>query len=140
MSAANTDKAAIDALTFAFFNLFTNKDRQTPDCDVIYDLCLPGTVIMESKQTGQKKYSLSEFVTPRKYAVQNGILTNFEEVELSEQTYINSNTAIRSSAFQKNGFIHGTFFDEYGTKVFNYIKTGGLWKITVVAWEHEFPY
>lgn len=140
MSVANTDKAAIDALTFAFFNLFTNKDRQTPDCDAIYDLCLPGAVIMERKHSGQIKYSLSEFVAPRKHAVRNGILTNFEEVELGEQTYINTNTAIRSSTFQKNGFINGAFFDEYGVKVFNYIKTGGLWKITAVAWEHEFPY
>lgn len=138
MSAITTDKSAIDSLTFAFLNSFSNKDRQIPDCDAIYELCLPNTIIIERKNSKELKYNLKEFIAPRKHALHNGILTNFEEIELEEQTYINNDTAIRSTTFQKNGFINGIFFDEYGIKVFNYIKTGGLWKITAVAWEHEF--
>lgn len=138
MKAISTDKSAIDTLTLAFLNSFTNKNRQTPDCDSVYELCLPGTVIIERRKNKELKYNLTDFVLPRKHALQNGILTNFEEVELEEQTYINGNIAIRTSTFQKNGFINGIFFDEYGIKVFNYIKNNGLWKITSLAWEHEF--
>lgn len=140
MSTVATDKSAIDTLTFAFLNSFTNKDRQTPDCDAIYGLCLPSTIIIERKKNKELKYNLRDFILPRKHALEKGILTNFEEVELEEQTYIKNDIAVRSSTFQKNGFINGTFFDEYGIKVFNFLKTGGIWKITAVAWEHEFPY
>lgn len=140
MKAVTTDKSAIDSLTYAFLNSFTNKDRQTPDCDSVYDLCLPGTVIIERKNNKELKYNLTDFVLPRKHALQNGILTNFEEVELEEQTYINENIAIRSSYFQKNGFINGIFFDEYGIKVFHFLKIDGNWRITAVAWAHEFPF
>jgi hypothetical protein len=48
-----------------------------------------------------------------------------------------SNIAQRFSRYQKSGYLNGTYFKEYGSKFFQFIKTNNGWKINSLIWEDD---
>ena len=64
----------------------------------------------------------------------NGILQEFEERELSETTIISKNIAQRYSAYSKEGIFEQATFSETGTKMFQFLKINGCWKISSLIW------
>jgi RimJ/RimL family protein N-acetyltransferase len=135
--AVATDKLAIDNLTKQFFNLFTNTNQRQLDLNSIYDLCLAKTIIIKKNKLEEVIYNLDSFIEPRKKILSDGTLTEFEESETNEETKIVGNIAQRFSKYQKKGFLNGTFFQEYGTKLFQFVKTKEGWRINSLIWEDD---
>lgn len=131
------DKFLIDQLTKSFFNIFTNINNQQPNWNIIHTICLPETIIIKKSSNEEEIYSLNAFIEPRKKILSDGTLTEFEEYEIFEETKILDNIAQRYSKFQKNGYFNQTYFKEQGNKLFQYIKTNNVWKISSVIWEDD---
>src|SRR5918911_706195 len=66
---AGNDKQAIDALTRAFFGVFSNRDCKRAELDVLYELCLAEAVIIKTCADAPTIYNLRQFITVAKLAV-----------------------------------------------------------------------
>ena len=76
-------------------------------------------------------------IEPRKKILSNGSLKNFNEMELTDETWMIGNIAQRHSRYQKEGEFNGNYFKEYGHKFFQLIKTAEGWKINALIWEDD---
>lgn len=137
MDPPTPDKLLIDQLTETFFSIFTNVNAQQPDWNSIYTLCLPQAIIIKKSDTSEIVYDVQSFIEPRKKILSDGTLTEFEESEIYEETRIVDHIAQRYSKYQKNGYLNGNQFQEYGSKLFQFIKTKDGWKINSVIWEDD---
>jgi RimJ/RimL family protein N-acetyltransferase len=131
------DKSEIDNLVTSFFSIFTNTNQQLPDWDLIQKLCLPETLIIKKNGLTETVYSLHSFIEPRKEILSNGTLTDFKERQIKEETKITGNIAQRFCRYQKSGYLNGNYFNEYGNKFFQFIKTTNGWKISALIWEDD---
>lgn len=128
------DKQSIDKVVEIFFNIFTNTDKK-PDWYIIHAICLPETIIIKKTGLAEEVYNLHTFIEPRRKLLSDGTLTEFEEMETGEETKIIGNIAQRSSKYLKSGYLNGQYFQGYGNKFFQFIKTADGWKINALIWE-----
>ena len=131
------DKQRIDRITKLFFRIFNNTNEQQPDWSIIHSICIPETILIKKNKLEQVVYNLQTFIEPRKKILSDGTLTGFEESETEEETRITGNIAQRFSKYQKNGYLNGNHFHEYGTKLFQFLKTADGWKISSLIWEDD---
>lgn len=130
------DKVKIDKLVKDFFSVFTNKDAN-PNLELLYKICIDGTIIIKNTNGLCETYNLDTFITPRKELLTNGSLIHFEEIELKENTTITRNIAERISQYEKKGILNDQLFSEKGTKMFQFVKIGNGWKICSVIWDDK---
>ena len=131
------DKLEIDNTTNVFFDIFTNINQKPPDWTIINNVCIPETIIIKKTDTTEVVYNLDNFIEPRRKILTDGTLTNFQEIEIKEETKIIGNMAQRFSKYQKSGYLNGTYFKECGNKFFQFIKTNNGWKINSLIWEDD---
>ncbi|GHM99272.1 hypothetical protein WSM22_07620 [Cytophagales bacterium WSM2-2] len=129
------DKCLIDVLVTSFFAAFSNIDSRKPDLQILNELCLPEVMIIKKSGAQEEIYNLQTFVEPRKKILTDGSLTNFTERETHEETKITGGLAQRFSAYQKSGQQNGVPFKQNGTKLFQFVKSKQVWKISSVIWE-----
>lgn len=134
---ASADELKINFLTQDFFAVFTNKNNKAPELEKLNSICLPACSIKKSIANTVEQYSLKEFIEPRKKILSNGILKEFEEFEISHQTKVLENIAIRNSKYLKSGYENGNLFQTKGTKKITFQKTNYGWKIAAFEWEDE---
>lgn len=130
-----TDRALINQLTKSFYKLFTNTGNQQADWNLIYELCIKEAVIIKKIELNEEIFTLLSFIEPRKQILTDGTLTEFEEMEIKDETNIIGNIAQRLSAYSKKGYLKGIYFEEKGNKLFQFIKTKNGWKICSLVWE-----
>lgn len=130
-----SDKLSIDKLVKLFFMVFTNKNQQLPNWELINKICISEAIIIKKTGLTENVHSLQSFIEPRKEILSNGTLTEFEEIETEEETTILGNIAHRFSKYQKSGYFNSNHFQQYGNKLFQFIKTKNGWKISSVIWE-----
>jgi len=131
------DKIEINDLTKQFFNLFDNTDNKIPDWTIAQKICIPEISIIKKTGLTEVVYNLTNFIEPRKAILSDGTLTNFQELELHEETQIIGHIAQRRSRYQKSGNLSGKLFTETGTKFFQFIKTKNGWRINSLVWEDD---
>lgn len=131
------DQSAIDKVTAAFFDLFTNTDKRLPDLTSIHSLCIPETIIIKKTGLAQEVYHIESFIAPRKKILTDGTLTNFSEKEISSETTISGHIAQRFSRYEKSGYMNGSYFKACGNKLFQLIKTADGWMISSLVWEDD---
>lgn len=137
LNTTSPDKPAIDSIVKTFFGIFTNTNESEPGWNKIDQVCMPGTSIIKKWDTGEEVYNLESFIAPRRKMLTDGTLTNFEETETGEETYIIGNIAARFSKYEKSGYLNGKYFKEEGNKFFQFIKTRTGWKISSLIWEDD---
>lgn len=138
MSAAPADaKSEIDRLTESFFQLFSNRGGATPRLERIFDLFVPEGIIARCGDGTAEITTLQEFITPRRELLTNGTLTEFSEVETSENTRVFGHIANRLSTYQKSGVLRGRPFSSRGMKSFQFVRTPAGWRILSMAWDDE---
>lgn len=130
-------KTEIDNIIKKFFEIFNNKNGKQTDWNVIYNLCIPETVIIKKEGPTQTVYNPGSFIEPRKKILTDGTLVDFEEFETDEKTQIAEHIAQRYTQYQKSGTLNGKHFTGRGTKLFQLIKTTDGWKISSVVWEDD---
>jgi RimJ/RimL family protein N-acetyltransferase len=128
------DKFYIDRLIHSFFSIFTNRENE-PDWSVINNVCIPEAIIIKKTGLSETVYNLESFIEPRKKILTDGTLTDFEEKEIKEETKVTGNIAQRYAVYKKTGMLEGKRFEEYGDKLFQFIKTTAGWRINAVVWE-----
>lgn len=130
------DKVKIDRLIKGFFSAFTNKGKK-PNLKFLYETCIDEVVIIKNTKGICEKYNLENFIAPRKELLTNGTLTEFEEYEVGEKTIITRNIAQRLSQYQKEGILNNQRFSSKGTKMFQFVKIGNVWKVCCAIWDDE---
>ncbi len=131
------DRLELNSLTDDFFSIFSNVNQHKPDWDSVYKLCLTETLIIKKIGLSQETYTLQGFITPRKKILSDGTLTEFEENEIADETRIDGCIAQRFSRYKKNGNLNGKWFQEYGRKMFQFVKTKNGWKISALIWQDD---
>lgn len=131
------DKLHIDRITKQFFDIFNNSNQKQPGWEIINETCIPETMIIKKTGLTQTVYNLVSFIEPRKAILSDGTLTQFEESEIDEETKIAGHIAQRWSKYQKTGYLNGKYFKEYGTKLFQFIKTKEGWMMSSLIWEDD---
>jgi hypothetical protein len=129
------DKAAIDALTAAFFRAFSTLGGRAPAVDTLYELFIPQAVIVNT--AAAQTYDVAGFVEPRRAILTNGSLLDFNEEELSETTSIAGNIAQRFSRYGKSWIASGRRCEGTGTKSLQFVRAGGTWKIASLVWDDD---
>ena len=135
LKTTSADKIDIDNITKQFFDVFNNTNQRQLDWTILDNICIAEIIIIKKTGLTQTIYDLASFIEPRKTILTNGILINFKETELDEETKIVGHIAQRHSKYQKTGDLNGTHFIENGTKLFQFIKTINGWKINSLVWE-----
>ncbi|MEZ4852033.1 MAG: DUF4440 domain-containing protein [Bacteroidia bacterium] len=128
------DKAEIDEIVRQFFDLFTNTGGKTPNLWNIKKIFLEDGLIINNTPEKPAIYNLESFIKPREEILTNGTLTNFEEWETDSKTEIYGNIAQRMCRYQKAGELHGEPFTGKGTKLMQFLKVGGQWRLSSVIW------
>ncbi|MEC0227281.1 hypothetical protein [Paenibacillus alba] len=131
------DKQNIDKLTEMFFNSFTNKNGMKPNVRGLHQLFIPNGIIIKTCGVKPEIYNLEQFIEPREKLLNDGLLIDFKEEEVSETTEIFGNIAHRFSLYQKSGLLSGVSFETKGMKTIQFIKKEDGWKISAVAWDDE---
>ncbi|MCG8329717.1 MAG: GNAT family N-acetyltransferase [Chitinophagales bacterium] len=131
------EEQELHKLTQSFFDIFTNKDGQIPDWNRIYEICIPESMIIKKDGTIQEVYDLDSFIRPRRTILSDGTLKEFEEEEVKQETKVIGNIAQRVSLYRKTGIFNGKQFEQYGNKLFQFLKVDGQWKISSVIWEDK---
>jgi hypothetical protein len=134
---AGDDKQAIDALTRAFFGVFSNRGGERARLDVLYELCLAEVVIVKTCADAPTVYNLDEFIEPRARLLNEGNLREFFEEESAERTDIFGSVAQRFCSYRKSGLLDGEPFEAKGMKCLQFVKSSGRWLISAVAWDDE---
>jgi len=128
------ERKAIDALTAAFFSLFTNTNGAIPQVDQIKDLFIPNGMIISNPDGQPQVYTLETFIAPREQILTDGTLTDFCEREVSHQTELFGNIAHLFSLYEKSGSLNGVYFEAKGMKTLQFVKVNAIWKMASVAW------
>jgi len=131
------DKGEIDQLIKQFFQVFTNKDGQSPDWNAVHQTCILEVLIIKKVGLSQEVYNLDSFIAPRKLILSDGSLVDFEENEIKEETTIIGSIAQRASVYEKSGTLNGNTFRQQGNKLFQLTKTKVGWRICSLIWEDE---
>lgn len=126
-------KAAIDALTTAFFEAFSSPDR----VPIIAQLFIPEGVIIKNLGAQPVVYSVPEFIAPRAELLASGRLTDFAEAETAERTQIWGNVAQRWSSYRKSGILDGQPFTGGGYKSSQFVNTPAGWRFASLVWDDE---
>lgn len=129
----------IDALTAAFFRLFTPQADGRVDLSGVQALFIPQGLIVKACGDDHAAYDLAGFIAPREALLNGGRLTDFSEHEVSHRTEVLGQVAQRLSLYRKSGCLDGVRFDTRGVKTFQYVKAPQGWRISAVAWDDERP-
>lgn len=127
------DKEEINEITKLFFSTFTNKGK-SPCIELLENLCIERVIISKNTNGQTEIYDLHSFIQPRLTILTNGTLLDFEEKELTETTIVKGNIAQRISEYKKEGNLNNVRFYETGTKMFQFLKINGHWKISSLIW------
>jgi hypothetical protein len=133
MNTIRNDKNEIDQLIKLFFSSFTNKGKSS-NVELLKQLCIDKVIISKNTKGQTEIYDMHSFIEPRIEMLTNGTLLDFEEKELNEKTTIKENIAQRLSEYEKGGVLNGGRIAETGTKMFQFLKVNGQWKISSLIW------
>lgn len=131
----HNDKEAIGRVITQFFQVFDNRNSQTPDFSSMEQLLLPTVVIHKTEQGQLEAMTYSTFLKPRIQLFESGQLSDFHEWETDSQTTINGHLATRISKYEKSGCLDQQSFTGSGTKHFQLIKTQEVWQIAALIWQ-----
>jgi RimJ/RimL family protein N-acetyltransferase len=137
-AAAEGDRAEIDRVVAAYYDLFTNADGAVPDVSAIHRLFTLGGVIANGGAR-QQVCDLEAFASPRQQLLTSGELTGFSEEETWAQTVVFGDVAQRLSRYRKRGVLRGEPFTGGGTKGMQFLRTPEGWRLTAVSWDDDRP-
>jgi RimJ/RimL family protein N-acetyltransferase len=132
-----TDEAQINLITSRFYAVFDNRNNKGPHLDLLHELCCENVSACKYATNKTEFYNLDSFIPPRKKILTDGTLTNFTEKELSNRLQFENNLAVRTSYYSKSGVLNGRKFETNGTKLLNFVRTNGQWKIVSILWEDD---
>lgn len=126
--------AQIDALIDEFFECFDNRCGRVPSAASMTRLFAPTAAISQHKAGALEIYPPGEFAAARVQLLTGGTLVDFHEWEVDATTRLLGPLAIRVSAYAKAGCLDGSDFSGAGTKVFQLVRYGALWRILALSW------
>jgi hypothetical protein len=130
-----SDKDAIDAISVAFFNAFSNGSGVPENIDELYSLFMPEAIIVSTVAGANQVFDVRGFVEPRRTILSNGSIRSFREWEVSENTEIFGNIAQRFSRYEKSWDASGQRLSGAGVKSLQFVRTSGGWKISALIWD-----
>lgn len=132
-----SDAQAIDELTAAFFDAFTNGGAKAPNVGALHGMFLPEAVIVKNVGASPVVYTVEGFIEPRRAVLTDGSLTEFREWETSASTEIFGNIAQRFSRYAKSWIQDGRQCSGGGAKSVHFVRTAAGWKIASLVWDDD---
>ncbi len=130
------DRAAIDDVVRTFFAAFASGPDVAARLAGLRELFLPEAVIV--KAGGDPAvYGVEAFIAPRAELLTGGRLTGFAEWELAGRTDLFGDVAGHVCTYAKEGVLDGRPFTGRGFKTLQFVRLGGGWLISAVAWDDE---
>ena len=129
VAADAAEVAQLDALVAEFFSCFDNRDGRKPAAASMTGLFAETAAISVHKAAALELYSPGEFAAPRVQLLTGGTLVGFHEWEVQGSTRVLGPVATRVSSYAKAGCLDGVDFTGTGTKVFQFVKRAGRWRI-----------
>lgn len=126
------------ALTAAFLRAVSFAPGERPDYDAIRELFIERGLLIRNLDEPVVA-TVDEFIAPRRALVDAGMLTAFEEVELTHINEVFGNVAHRMSAYAKRGMQEGVPFDARGVISTQFVRTPDGWRMSSMAWDDERP-
>lgn len=136
-AARRADEKAIERIVHAFFGAFTSAHGAVANVQRVYDLTIPGAVVVKAMGEAPDVYTLREFVEPRAALLASGTLVEFEEAETASHTTIAGHIAQRTASYRKSGVHDGVPFEATGVKMFQFVRMREGWRISAVAWDDD---
>ncbi len=134
VAADAAEVAQLDALVAEFFSCFDNRDGRKPAAASMTGLFAETAAISVHKAAALELYSPGEFAAPRVQLLTGGTLVGFHEWEVQGSTRVLGPVATRVSSYAKAGCLDGVDFTGTGTKVFQFVKRAGRWRILALSW------
>jgi hypothetical protein len=132
-------KDQLSLLLAEFFRAVSFEKGQTPAYQDIPMLFIDRGLLIKNTSATPEISTVAEFIAPREAMVKSGVLTCFQETELSEITESFGNVAQRFSAYVKSGIMNGAAFEAQGMITTQFILTSHGWRISSMAWDDERP-
>ncbi|HEY2512666.1 MAG TPA: hypothetical protein VGI39_17485 [Polyangiaceae bacterium] len=132
------DARAIQELMTVFFSAFADVEVATGSLDRLPALFAPDAKVTILSAAGLSASSVSEFIAPRRGLFARGVVSDFVEWETGGETLLGTDIACRRCRYAKKGVREGTPFTGAGTKVFTFVRLGGVWRILALLW-HDDP-
>ncbi|WP_028644404.1 hypothetical protein [Nocardioides sp. URHA0020] len=130
---------SLDALMAAFLSSVSFASGHRPDYDGIRALVIDAGLLIKNVGGQTEASTVEEFIAPRLRLVDDGILTEFREEEVSTETLVFGTVAHRWSVYAKSGVQGGTAFSTRGVILTQFVETYGGWRISSMTWDDERP-
>jgi hypothetical protein len=124
----------IDELVADFYSAFDNRDGATPQLDRLTNCFANKATIVCRSAAGALVHTVDEFALPRIALLSHGELLDFHEWETSSTTQVFDGIATRTSRYSKAGMLNGADYAGSGTKCFQLVDLGSVWRIASLAW------
>lgn len=135
----STAAAEIAALLRSFMDAVTFTPGGGPTYASIRNLMIPGGLFIKNSGDVPEISTVDEFITPRQRQVDDGVLTEFSEIELNGNTDLFGRIAQRLSTYRKAGVSDGVAFGADGVISTQFVLTRDGWRISSMAWDDERP-
>lgn len=122
-----------------FFQAVSFQPGSAPTYNKLHSLFLPNALLIKNTQQPPEISNVSQFIEPRQKLFDSGVLTSFNETELSHLTEVFGNIAHRLSTYAKSGIMNGSAFEAKGIISTQFVLTLAGWKISAMAWDDERP-
>jgi hypothetical protein len=127
----------IDALALAFYSVFDNREGRSASVDEVVAFFHEPAVIAKRTAAGFESSGPAAFARPRVALLHSGALTGFHEWETGSETHVEGDLAMRRSRYAKSGTMNGEPYAGCGTKLFQFVRVQGRWRILSLAWADD---
>lgn len=133
----DADSQDIDALARAFYSVFDNREGRTAGVAQVVAFFHEAAVIAKRTAAGIETSNPPDFARPRVELLASGTLTGFHEWETWSETHVDHDLATRRSRYAKSGTMNGAPYAGSGTKLFQFVRVQGRWRILSLAWADD---
>jgi hypothetical protein len=137
MPTDDAERAAIGQIIATFFAAFTSGPESVERLDALRAVLLPQALIIRAGVGEPAVYDVDGFIAPRQALLAGGTLVDFSEWEVDGETRIVADIAQHICRYAKSGVQDGIAFTGRGTKMMQFIRTVGGWRISAVSWADE---
>jgi hypothetical protein len=130
---------SLDELMAAFLSSVSFANGQRPDYDGIHRLFIDTGLLIKNIGGETETSTVPEFIAPRLSLVNDGVLTEFREEEVSAETVVFGSVAHRWSVYVKSGVQDAAAFSARGVILTQFVETRGSWRISSMTWDDERP-
>jgi hypothetical protein len=133
MTTDDADTAAIRAVIAAQFKSLAWSPGQPADWDAFRATFFPDTTLIPAARPARRQ-SVAQFIARMQQLEADGTLTHFHETMLGATIHVYGNVAVALAGCE---MLENETAVTRDVSAFLFVKDGGVWRITAMAWDLE---